>query len=63
VFRYLRGTSEYSIFYHGNVSVPLYSTDIHGFMDSDWAGDIDNRRSTSAYVFTLFDGAISWMSK
>ena len=32
-------------------------------MDSDWAGDIDRRRSTSGYVFTMFGGAISWMSK
>eukprot|EP00253_Pinus_taeda_P017565 PITA_17565 len=26
-------------------------------------GDLDKRRSTSGYVFTLADGAISWMSK
>eukprot|EP00253_Pinus_taeda_P034717 PITA_34717 len=27
------------------------------------AGDLDKRRSTSGYVFTLVGGAISWMSK
>eukprot|EP00253_Pinus_taeda_P009951 PITA_09951 len=27
------------------------------------AGDLDKRRSTSGYVFTLASGAISWMSK
>ena len=32
-------------------------------MDSDWANDVDRRRSTSAYVFTLLGGAISWMRK
>jgi hypothetical protein len=37
--------------------------DIHGFVDVDWAGDLDRRRSTSRYVFNLFGGAISWMSK
>ena len=37
--------------------------DIHGFVDVDWAGDLDRRRSTSGYVFNLFGGAISWMSK
>ena len=26
-------------------------------------GDLDQRRSTSGYVFSLFGGAISWMSK
>jgi hypothetical protein len=37
--------------------------DIHGFVDVDWAVDLDRRRSTSGYVFNLFGGAISWMSK
>ena len=40
-----------------------HSLDIQGYVDSEWAGDVDRRRSTSAYVFTLFGGAISWMSK
>ena len=40
------------------------------FSDADWAGEIENRRSTSAYVCTISDGtpnsthtAISWSSK
>ena len=37
--------------------------DICGFIDADWAGDLDQRRSTSGYVFSLFGGAVSWMSK
>jgi hypothetical protein len=37
--------------------------DIHGFVDADWAGDLDRRRSTSGYVFNLFGGEIIWMSK
>ena len=37
--------------------------DIHGFVDPDWAGDLDLRRYTSGYVFNLFGGAVSWMSK
>jgi phosphoribosyl-AMP cyclohydrolase len=37
--------------------------DIHGFVDADWARDMDRRRSTSGYVFNLFGGEISWMSK
>jgi hypothetical protein len=37
--------------------------DIHGFVDADWAGDLDRRISTSGYVFNLFGGEISWMSK
>ena len=63
VFRYLRGTSNYSICYHGNSCGVFHSICIRGFVDPEWAGDIDSRRSTSAYVFTMFGGAISWMSK
>jgi hypothetical protein len=37
--------------------------EIHGFVDADWAGDLDPRRSTSKYLFNLFGGSISWMSK
>ena len=36
---------------------------ILGFTDSDWAGDLDSRKSTSGYVFTLYSGAISWKSQ
>ena len=32
-------------------------------MDADWAGDLDERRSTLGYVFLLGSGAISWSSK
>ena len=32
-------------------------------MDSDWAGSIDDRRSTSGYVFQLGSKSISWSSK
>jgi len=37
--------------------------DIHGFVDANWVGDLDQRRSTSGYVFNLFGGAVIWMSK
>eukprot|EP00253_Pinus_taeda_P009585 PITA_09585 len=34
-----------------------------GFTDSDWAGDSDDRNSTSGYVFTLGSGPITWACK
>jgi hypothetical protein len=57
VLRYLRGTSDYCITYHSGREL------VCGYVDSDFAGDLDKRRSTSRYVFTLAGGAISWMSK
>ncbi|XP_059076723.1 secreted RxLR effector protein 161-like [Cryptomeria japonica] len=63
VFRYLRGTSEYSLCFYGNPTGPQHSLSICGYVDSNWTGDIDNRRSISGYVFRLFGGVVSWMSK
>jgi transposase InsO family protein len=48
--RYLRNTSSYGIQYDYDVSDALEPT---GFTDSDFAGDIDDRKSTSGYVFLL----------
>jgi phosphoribosyl-AMP cyclohydrolase len=62
VFRYLRGTASYGLCYQGRLGLDRV-VDIHGFVDADWAGDLDRRRSTSGYVFNPFGGAISWMSK
>ena len=33
------------------------------YTDSDSAGDIDDRRSTSGYAFLLSGGAVAWASK
>ena len=33
-----------------------------GFSDADYARDVDDRHSTSGYVFMLGDGCISWYS-
>eukprot|EP00253_Pinus_taeda_P010172 PITA_10172 len=62
VFRYLRGTSDYGLCYQGRPGLDIV-LDIRGFVDADWAGDLDQRRSTSGYVFNLFGGVVSWMSK
>jgi hypothetical protein len=62
VFRYLHGTASYGLCYEGRPGLDRV-VDIHGFVDADWARDLDRRRSTSGYVFNLFGGAISWMRK
>jgi hypothetical protein len=38
------------------------SVEIIGYSDSDFAGCLDTKRSTSGYVFKLAGGAISWSS-
>ena len=34
-----------------------------GFVDADWAGDVNHRRSTRGFCFTTGSAAISWCSK
>ena len=58
VLRYLRQTTTLSLIYHRTQNSALV-----GFTDSDFAGDLDDRKSTSGYVFTLASGAVSWKSK
>lgn len=36
---------------------------LEGFTDADIAGDFDDRKFTSRYVFTFVGGAVSWQSK
>ncbi|XP_050133146.1 secreted RxLR effector protein 161-like [Malus sylvestris] len=58
VFRYLKGTTDFGIFYKKKGRSVLT-----GFTDSDYAGDLDDRRSTSGHVFMMGSGTISWASK
>ena len=36
---------------------------VHGFVKSDWAGEIDGRWLTNGYVFILSRRAISWVRR
>lgn len=57
MLRYLSGTNNYCITFDG------CSDKVCSYVDSDFAGDLDKRRSISGFVFTLAGGPISWMSK
>eukprot|EP00253_Pinus_taeda_P030374 PITA_30374 len=58
VFKYLRGTSDYGLCYQARLGSDRV-LDIHGFVDANLAGDLDQRRSTSGCVFNLFGGAVN----
>ena len=36
---------------------------LFGYADADWASDINDRKSTSGYVFKLASATVSWSSK
>jgi hypothetical protein len=63
VFRYLSGMKDYAICYQGKHGDDSGKLNVHGFVDIECAGDLDRRRSTNRYVFNMFNGAISWVSK
>ena len=56
ILKYLRRTRDYMLVYSSG------SLETIGYTDSDFQGDIDSRKSTSGYVFTLNGGAIYWRS-
>ena len=58
VLRYLAGTSTYGLSYAASVDSKLV-----GYTDSDYAGCIDDRKSTSGYAFLFGRNLISWSSK
>ncbi len=58
ILRYLKSTSML-----GLLNTKSGESELVGFSDSDWAGDIDDRRSTSGYLFKLSGAPISWRSK
>ncbi|PNX79687.1 copia-type polyprotein, partial [Trifolium pratense] len=59
IMRYLKGTLVDGIMYSHRTN----KIDLVGWSDSDYAGDLDDMKSTSGYVFMLGTGAISWSSK
>ncbi|KAK6161170.1 hypothetical protein DH2020_004551 [Rehmannia glutinosa] len=57
IFRYLKGTIQYGLFYPKNENFSL-----KGYSDSDYAGNIDDRKSTSGSCQFLGDCLVSWFS-
>ena len=57
VMRYLQGTKYYKLMYRRTSNL-----EVVGYTDSNFAGYVDSRKSTSGYIFILAGGAISWRS-
>ena len=63
VLRYLKGTQSLGLVYGKIFAEGIPHTCIHGYVDGDWGGDADDRRSTTGYVFMSYGGPVSWRSK
>ena len=57
IFRYLTGTRDFGFLFDQRAS-----TEAVGYMDSDYAGDLDSRKSMTGYVFRFVGGPICWKS-
>lgn len=58
VLRYLIGTKDLGIIIKNDKELLL-----RGWSDADWAGDVEDRRSTTGYLFTLAGAPVAWKSK
>ena len=58
ILRYIKGTKNFGILYEAERDYKVI-----GFTNSDWTGCIDDRKSTSGYIFQLGSKTISWSSK
>ncbi|KAK0579444.1 hypothetical protein LWI29_021263 [Acer saccharum] len=58
IIRYVNGTSNYGIWYSFDTNASLV-----GFSDADWAGNCDDRKSTSGGCFFLGNNLVSWFCK
>jgi hypothetical protein len=58
VLRYLQGTLDFGLEY-----VRANGVRLAGYTDSDWAGSVSDRNSTSGCCFGLGSAAVSWFSR
>jgi hypothetical protein len=57
ILAYLKKTINFGLLFGGG------SSELCGYCDSDYAGDLESRKSTSGAVFLLYNGAVSWFSR
>ena len=60
ILKYIKGTEDVGLkFARNQMEVERF---LIGYVDSDYAGDLDKRRSTTGYLFTMASGPVSWRS-
>nr|GEV43200.1 retrovirus-related Pol polyprotein from transposon TNT 1-94 [Tanacetum cinerariifolium] len=58
ILRYVKGTKSLGLFYSSSKEYRL-----NGYSNSDWHGDVDDRKSTSGYVFFMREITFTWALK
>ena len=63
IVRYLKGSKRLGLKYGPGLGPESSNGNLLGYTDASYGDCLDTRRSTSAYVFLLWNGPISWSSK
>ena len=58
IIRYINGIADYGLWYSKDSNACLA-----GYSNADWAGSVDDKKSTSGGCFYLGNNLVSWMSK
>ena len=58
IFRYLKGTMDYGLWYPRN-----QNSQLSVYSDANWANCVDKRKNTSGGELFLGDSLVSWLSK
>jgi len=58
ILRYLKGTLDITVKYKNSDKC-----EVLGYSDADYAGDVDDRHSTTGNLFLVSGGPVSWLSK
>ena len=58
IFSYLKGTIEFGLWYERSNDFTLYA-----YINADWVGNMDEKKSTSGGSFFLVGILVSWLNK
>ena len=58
ILSYMKGIADHELKYEVDQIINL-----EGYVDSDWAGSVIDRKSTSGCCFSMGSGVISWFSR
>ena len=58
IFRYIAGTLDLVLWFEGKKDETLT-----GYVDADWGGNLSTKRSTTGYLFFVYNCLVSWSCK
>lgn len=59
ILRYIKGTLDMKLIFRRSDMNGI----LEGHVDSDWAGDVNDRKSLSGYVFRVYSSTVAWTTR